>query len=50
VLAKFRTLTGGIVAPDRLARIEDRVLNIEKLGDIKELAGVLGEPVEPVFH
>jgi aconitate decarboxylase len=28
VLAKFRTLTGGIVAPDRVARIEDRVLNL----------------------
>jgi aconitate decarboxylase len=50
VLAKFKTLTSSIVAPSVVARIEDCVLNLEKLGDIRELVGVLAAPVEPVFH
>ncbi|MDE1172685.1 MAG: MmgE/PrpD family protein [Parvibaculaceae bacterium] len=50
VLAKFRTLTRDIVDSRRIGRIEDCVLNIERLGDLKELTGLLAEPVEPVFR
>jgi len=49
VLAKFRTLTKDIIAPDRAARIEDAVLNLEKLHDVRELVALLTPPVEPVF-
>jgi len=50
VVAKFRTLTRDIVEAPRLAQIEDRVLNLEKLGDVKELIGLLAAPVQPVFN
>ena len=49
VLAKFRNLIADIVAPATVAAIEDRVLNLEKLGDIKDLIGLLAPSVEPVF-
>ena len=50
VVAKFRTLTSDIVEAPRLAQIEDRVLNLERLGDAKELIGLLAAPVQPVFN
>jgi 2-methylcitrate dehydratase PrpD len=50
VLAKFKALTSGIVAPAVATRIQDLVLNLEKLGDVSELVSVLAQPVEPVFH
>jgi 2-methylcitrate dehydratase PrpD len=50
VIAKFRTLTNGIVDRHRTAQIEDRVLNLEKLHDVKELIGLLAALVEPVFR
>jgi aconitate decarboxylase len=49
IVAKFRTLTNGIVEPYRVAQIEDRALELEKLRDVKELIGLLAELVEPVF-
>src|SRR5580658_4741491 len=49
VVDKFGTLTKDVVDHDRIARIEDRVLNIEKLRNVKELIDLLGEPVELVF-
>ncbi len=49
VLAKFRTLTKDIVSPARAARIEDAVLNLEKLPGVRELVALLAVPVEPVF-
>jgi 2-methylcitrate dehydratase PrpD len=49
VLAKFRTLTKDIVSPDRAARIEDCIFNLEKLPGIRELIALLAAPVEPVF-
>ena len=50
VVAKFRSLTNGIVRPDRVAAIEDRVLNLEKLQTATDLIALLSEPVEPVFR
>jgi len=50
VLAKFRTLTNGIIRPDRGAAIEDRVLNLEKLHHAADLIALLAEPVEPAFR
>jgi len=50
VLSKFRALTKGIVAPDRAAQIEDAVLNLEKLHDVRELVALLAPPVAPVFN
>lgn len=50
VVAKFRTLTRDIVVAPRLARIEDCVLNLEKLKDVKELISLLAAPVQPVFN
>jgi 2-methylcitrate dehydratase PrpD len=50
VLAKFRALTGGIVAPDRVARIEECVLDLEGLRDVKSLIGLLAQCAEPVFR
>lgn len=49
VVAKFQSLTDGIVAPARAARIEDRILNVEKLQDLKELFSLLAEPVGSAF-
>jgi aconitate decarboxylase len=49
VVAKFRSLTRDIVEAPRLAQIEDRVLNLEKLRDVKELISLLAAPVQPVF-
>ena len=49
VVAKFRTLTRNIVEAPLLAQIEDLVLNLEKLGDVKELISLLAAPVRPVF-
>jgi 2-methylcitrate dehydratase PrpD len=49
IVAKFRSLTKDIVDAGRIAQIEDRVLNLEKLLDVKELIELLARPVEPVF-
>jgi aconitate decarboxylase len=49
VLAKYRTLTHDIVDPARIARIEDRVLHLESMREIKELIGLLAGLVRPVF-
>jgi aconitate decarboxylase len=49
VVAKFRTLTRDIVEAPRLAQIEDCVLNLEKLKDVKELISLLAAPVQPIF-
>jgi 2-methylcitrate dehydratase PrpD len=49
VVAKFRTLTRDVVEAGRMAQIEDCVLNLEKLGDVKELIGLLAAAVQPVF-
>jgi aconitate decarboxylase len=50
VLAKFRSLTNGVVGPDRAAAIEDRILNLENLRNAKDLIALLSEPVEPAFR
>ena len=50
VVAKFRNLTRDIVEAPRLAQIEDVVLNLEKLGDVKELISLLASPVQAVFN
>lgn len=49
IVAKFRTLTNGIVAPERQAAIERLTLNMEKLADARELIGLLAAPVGCVF-
>jgi aconitate decarboxylase len=47
--AKYRTLTHDIVDPARVARIEDRVLHLEDMREVKELIGLLAAPVQPIF-
>ncbi|MEI9988678.1 MAG: MmgE/PrpD family protein [Rhizomicrobium sp.] len=50
VVVKFRALTHGIVAPERAARIESMVLDLENLRDVRDLLALLAPPVEPAFH
>jgi 2-methylcitrate dehydratase PrpD len=50
VVAKFRTLTHGVISAERAARIESAVLDMEKLHDFRDLIALLGPPVEPAFH
>ena len=49
VVAKYRTLTRDIVDPARVAQIENRVLHLEGMREVKELIGLLADPVQPVF-
>jgi len=49
VVAKFRTLTHDIVDPARIALIEDRVLHLEGMSDVKELIRLVADPVQPTF-
>jgi 2-methylcitrate dehydratase PrpD len=49
ILAKFRTLTEGIVAADRRAAIEDAVLHMEALPDMARLVELLGPEVGAAF-
>ena len=49
VVAKYRTLTDGIVAPRRQADIADFVLNLEAAGDTSGLARLLASPVGAAF-
>ncbi|MEJ1969116.1 MAG: MmgE/PrpD family protein [Rhizomicrobium sp.] len=50
VVAKFRTLTRGIVGPDRGARIESAVLDLDGMHDVRDLIALLALPVEPAFQ
>jgi aconitate decarboxylase len=50
VVAKYRTLTHDIVDPARAAQIEDRVLHLEGIRDVKELISLLADPVQPAFR
>jgi aconitate decarboxylase len=49
VLKKFRALTKDIIAADRAARIEEAVLNLENLPDVREMIALLADSVEPIF-
>ena len=49
VVAKYRTLTHDIVDPARIAQIEDRVLHLEGMRNVKELIALLAAPVQPIF-
>jgi 2-methylcitrate dehydratase PrpD len=49
VVAKYRTLTDGIIDPKRQAAIEDRILNLEAMKDTSELATLLAPEVEAAF-
>jgi 2-methylcitrate dehydratase PrpD len=49
IVAKYRTLTNGIVEPARQAAIEALVLNLEGMGSTAELVAVLAPPVKAVF-
>lgn len=50
VVAKFRTLTDGIVAPERQAGIIETTLAIETKSDASELFSLLAPPVGAAFH
>jgi aconitate decarboxylase len=50
VVAKYRTLTRDIVNPARTAQIEDRVLHLETLSNVKELIALLASPAQQVFR
>jgi hypothetical protein len=49
VVAKYRTLTHDIVEPARIAKIEDRVLHLQGMRNVKELIALLAAPVQPIF-
>jgi aconitate decarboxylase len=50
VAKKYRTLTEGLVDAKRQTAIEERVINLEKVTDIAELAALLGPKVGAAFH
>jgi aconitate decarboxylase len=49
VIAKYRTLTDGLLPPDRQSRIEEMVLGIDTLPGLKGLISELAQPVEAAF-
>lgn len=49
VVEKYRTLTNGLIDPKRQAAIEDRILNIDRLGSLAEISALLLPPVAPAF-
>jgi aconitate decarboxylase len=49
IVAKYRTLTHGLVEPERQAAIEELVLNLEKLRGTSELSRLLSAPVGSSF-
>ena len=50
IVAKYRTLTDGIVEPRRQADIADRVLALETLNDTSELSRLLAPAVGAAFQ
>jgi len=48
IVAKYRTLTDGLVEGERQAAIEELVLNLERLQSIAELSRLLSGPVGSV--
>jgi 2-methylcitrate dehydratase PrpD len=48
IVAKYRTLTDGLVEGERQAAIEELVLNLERLQSIAELSRLLSAPVGSV--
>jgi aconitate decarboxylase len=50
VVSKYRTLTDGIVTPQRQADIIDTALNLESAKDTARLAQLLAGAVEPAFR
>jgi aconitate decarboxylase len=50
IVAKYRTLTDGIVASRRQADIADAVLNLEALGDTSHLTRLLAPAVGAAFN
>jgi aconitate decarboxylase len=49
IVTKYRTLTHGLVEPERQAAIEELVLNLEKLRGTSELSRLLSAPVGSSF-
>lgn len=49
VIAKYRALTDGIVAPNRRDRIFDLVMQLDEQDNIDELIGLLAQPVDGLF-
>jgi hypothetical protein len=49
IVAKYRTLTDGIVAPQRQADIADEVLNLEAVKDMSQLTRLLAPAVGAAF-
>jgi aconitate decarboxylase len=50
VAAKFRSLTTGLIDPDRQAQIETMVRSLEKLDDMRELMALLGPACKAAFE
>jgi hypothetical protein len=48
IVAKYRTLTDGLVESERQTAIEELVLNLEKLEGVSELSRLLSAPVGSV--
>ena len=49
VVGKFRTLAGGVVDEDRLARIEAFVADLPSHESVQPLVDLLAPPVRSVF-
>lgn len=49
VIAKFRTLTEALIEAPRQREIEDKVLGLDELTDVRELMALLAPPVGPAF-
>jgi hypothetical protein len=50
VVAKYRTLTDGIVDAQRQAAIEDHIMNLEARGNVRGLAALLAPRVGAPFN
>ena len=49
ILAKFRRLTDGVVADDRRQQIEETILGLEAVEDVRVLVSLLAKEASPLF-
>lgn len=49
ITAKYRDLTHGLITPERQAAIEQQVMQMEDVADVRDMLALLAPPVRPVF-
>lgn len=49
IASKYRTLTDGLISPQRQSAIEACVMGMEQIDDVRELIALLAPPVAPAF-